>query len=260
MPPLFEFELTALDRVTPWGKPDDLNLHWFGLSDGSYWINAGEAKLFEYSDAARAQGIPRFCDYQVVRLHEDLRDLAPLALEEVPSELRAFVALGVNPWPAWRDLPESLVADDEHADLIDVGATWLGQRTLDSLYLSPPTNISMWSDSEHVHIQWDNRDRRLNGEPAWSATAGTHMLTREAFVEEVLSFHDRFMSAMDNRVKEVLAGGLSKSIRVDLGGLLREQRERTASVNRESLLASPGTGWARVSKAVARLERLRSEA
>lgn len=262
MPPLFEFQLTALDRVVPWGKSDDRNLHWFGLSDGAYWMNAGKAKLFEYSAAAQAQGAPRFCDYQVARLHEDMLEIAPYVLEGVPLELRAFIDIDVdhawnNPWQVWRDLPESIVTADEHADLIEFGTTWLGQRTLDSLYLSPAANICLWSDSQNVHIHWDNRSCEFKGQPAWSATAGTHTLPRDAFVEEVLSFHERFMSAMDQRINEVIAGALSKSIRVDLDALAREQRERTASVNRRALMWCPGTDWNRATKAIARLEELR---
>jgi hypothetical protein len=264
MPPLFEFQLTALGRVVPWGGSDNPNLHWFGLSDGSYWMNVGEAKLFEYSGAAQALGAPRFCDYQVARLFEDVLEIAPYVLEEVPRELRAFIEFEVdrpwdNPWHAWRDLPGSLVADDEHADLLEFGATWLGQRTLDSLYLSPPANIRMWSDAKNVYIQWDNRKRQFDNKPTWSATAGTHALSREAFVDEVLSFHARFMSEMGHRVERVIAGELPSSIRIDLDGLVREQRERSASADRNVLVRSPGTDWARVRKAIARLEELRSE-
>jgi hypothetical protein len=163
-------------------------------------MNVGEAKLFEYSDAAQAQGTSRFCEYPIVRLHEDVLEIAPFVLEDVPRELRAFINMDIdlpwdNHWHAWRDIPESIVTDGEHADLIDFGAPWLGRRTLDSLYLSPPANIRLWSDSGNVHIQWDNLSREFKEHPAWSATAGSHTLPRDAFVEEILSFHERFMCA-----------------------------------------------------------------
>jgi hypothetical protein len=264
MPPLFDFQLTALDRVVPWGKSDDLNLHWFGLSDGSYWMNVGETKLFEYSEGAQAQGAPQFCDYQVVRLHEDVIEISPKVLEVVPQELRAFIEFKVDRplggyWRAWRELSEAIVTADEHLDLLDIGATWLGQRTLDSLYLSPASNIWLWSDSENVHIHWDNRSRKFKGQLAWSATAGTHSLPRDTFIKEVLSFHERLMCAMDKRIHQVIAGALPKSIRIDIDGLVREQRERVASVNRSALMRCPETNWTHAALAIAKLEELRGE-
>jgi len=73
--PLIEFQLRPLTEIQPWGDPQDPSLSWFGLSDGTWWINAGNQRLFEYSSHAVQLGAPRYCDYQVVRLHEDLIDL-----------------------------------------------------------------------------------------------------------------------------------------------------------------------------------------
>ena len=44
---LIDFTLLPLAMVQPWGRPDNLSLHWFGLTDGQYWIEVGENKLFE---------------------------------------------------------------------------------------------------------------------------------------------------------------------------------------------------------------------
>ena len=38
---LFEFVLRPLEEVQPWGV-DEPTLHWFGLTDGWYWIEAGD--------------------------------------------------------------------------------------------------------------------------------------------------------------------------------------------------------------------------
>jgi len=37
---LFEFELTPADSVTPWGPANALELHWYALTDGRFWIDA----------------------------------------------------------------------------------------------------------------------------------------------------------------------------------------------------------------------------
>src|SRR5438105_15938246 len=91
--PLFDFTLRELDQIQPWGAPEDPNLHWFGLSDGTYWMNVGQSKLFEYTAAAQAHAVPQFCDYQVVRLYEDLLEVVPYVLEPVPPQLMSFVEL-----------------------------------------------------------------------------------------------------------------------------------------------------------------------
>jgi hypothetical protein len=43
---LFNFRLRPLDQVIPWGDPEAPTFHWFGLSDGEYWIEAGGTTLF----------------------------------------------------------------------------------------------------------------------------------------------------------------------------------------------------------------------
>ncbi len=91
---LFEFELRPLDQVKPWGTPADPNLHWFGLTDGQFWIQVGEHRLFEYHQASRNHsGAPQYCDYQVARLYEDIISLVPHALVPVPDDLQHYIKL-----------------------------------------------------------------------------------------------------------------------------------------------------------------------
>ncbi|MDE5590379.1 MAG: hypothetical protein K2J60_14770, partial [Acetatifactor sp.] len=42
------FQLKELDKVKPFGEDADRSLHWFGLTDGFLWINAGTQTLYEY--------------------------------------------------------------------------------------------------------------------------------------------------------------------------------------------------------------------
>ncbi len=65
---LFNFSLTPLEKIIPWGEPGEEILHWFGLTDGTYWMEVGEHKLFEYSSSACESSAPEYCDYQIVRL------------------------------------------------------------------------------------------------------------------------------------------------------------------------------------------------
>jgi Family of unknown function (DUF5984) len=258
--PLFQFELRPIDQIQPWGEPEDPNLHWFGLTDGLYWIQAGEHRLFEYSSIAQAHsGVPPFCEYQVVRLYEDVIDLAPYALEPVPEELQRYIALDESkPWDyyltKWCESADTSRASEDSMNILDEALPWMGRRTLDSAYLAPSTNIVFWSNQESVHIQWDNRDRLLHDCQAWSAQVGSWRLSRMEFVDEVRSFHDRLMEQMEKRVSQVAAGALAEAVRVDPESLRREQDTRSQSIERNLGQPVPPTDWPSVIAAVRSLE------
>lgn len=258
--PLFQFELRPLDQIQPWGAPADPNLHWFGLTDGEYWIQAGEHRLFEYANPAQARpGGSRFCDYQVVRLYEDVIDLASYALEPVPEELQQYIEIDESKpwkyfWSKWCEAIDEHDVSEETLDLLDDAGSWMGRRQLDSLYLTPSTNVIVWSDSDSVHFQWDNRDKLLHGCQAWSAQHGSWQLPRANFADEVRSFHDRLMEQMAQRVSQVAAGALAKSVRVDIEGLRREQEARSQSIERNFDQPAPPTDWPVVLAAIRSLE------
>ena len=44
----FQFELYPLDEVSPWGGARP-TLHWFGLTEGWYWIDANRYELLRRS-------------------------------------------------------------------------------------------------------------------------------------------------------------------------------------------------------------------
>ena len=89
---LFTFTLAPVEKVTPWKNADGPIIHWFGLTDGEYWIEAGADTLFEYSPYVRERhAFPRFCDYAVARLYDDLIEMVPHILEPVPSSLVPFL-------------------------------------------------------------------------------------------------------------------------------------------------------------------------
>lgn len=174
---LFDFTLLPIAKIKPWGRPGDLALHWFGLTDGYYWIEVGESRLFEYSEEVQVAGTGRYCEYQVVRLYEDLIDMLPYILDPVPDSLIQYLSGNTaNDWratfDAWCDRSSDGLDADRFDQLIDAATTWSGARQLDSCYLSPSANIAIWSDAKSVHFAWDNRDRFIDGKPAWSALQG----------------------------------------------------------------------------------------
>lgn len=98
---LFNFTLVPLEEVTPWENSDGGKcLSWFALTDGQYWIQAGDAALFEFRAPLHAQpDLPRYCDYQVARLHEDLLEILPAVFEPVPADLIPYLSVATDsPW------------------------------------------------------------------------------------------------------------------------------------------------------------------
>lgn len=86
-----------MDRVRPWGR-ENPRLHWFGLTDGWYWIELGDQELLRYSPDTlrrfRSDDLgPRhpYVDYYIARLWEDLIDLPPMVMQPVPDDLQRFV-------------------------------------------------------------------------------------------------------------------------------------------------------------------------
>ncbi|MGE5611778.1 MAG: DUF5984 family protein [Bacillota bacterium] len=106
----FQLRLRPVDDIQPWGEPP--HLHYYGLTDGCYWMRVGKDELFRYTpevlacwkSEAREQGLhfdtfgEPYDAYQVKRLDEDLDNVLPYALEPVPPE----VAVHVDAVDTWR--------------------------------------------------------------------------------------------------------------------------------------------------------------
>lgn len=256
----FNFALVPIGNVAPWGKPGEHNLHWFGLTDGEYWIEAGDSVLLEYSVALSSDlGAPRYCSYAVARLYEDVMSMAPRVLEPVPANLVPYISgERARAWRAGYDERmaryEDELDDERIFALVDDASTWLADRSLDTGYLSPAANIWMWSDEAVVHVEWDNRERLHNGVAAWSARAGAYQLPRAAFVGELRAFHEALMTQMGQRVQDVLSGGLPSAVAIDKPGLEAEHVRRQRTI--EKALAAPApTDWPAVATAISEIER-----
>ncbi len=228
---LIQFELNPLGKVIPWGGPGNHSLHWFGLTDGRYWINAGDATLFEYSEQVRRAESDRYCDYQVARIFENITEMLPTILDPIPPDLVKYVS--GESGRAWMETQDSwgernLTADagDEAWDVWHRATLLLNGRSLDSTYLTPSASILMWSDDTDVHIEWENADKVINGELAWSAVRGSVHLPRATFVEEVRAFHARLFEQMTSRIEQVASGALHPDIQIDLPGLIAENEQR----------------------------------
>lgn len=151
----FRFVLRPIGEIEPWGP--ESRLHWFGLTDGWYWIELDGHELLRYSDRTLREtnggGLP-YVDYYVVRLWEDILELLPAALEPVPDDLVDLISSDQRVW--WRD-------EDEAEDVIEA-AIWYGNHKLDMGYLRNPPHLRWWREAgrpDQMTMAWWHRPREV---------------------------------------------------------------------------------------------------
>jgi hypothetical protein len=138
----FHFRLRPVDEILPWGN-ERPSLSWFGLSDGWYWLEIDGQELFRVSDTRPK--IPPYVDYQVVRLWEDILEIAPDVLGEVPSDIAAQLC---DP-DGWLAAVERIQADDTlDEELVENGLGWWRARYLDSSHLVAAPRLWLWRTGE----------------------------------------------------------------------------------------------------------------
>jgi len=260
--PLFDFLLHPLGSVTPWtrpGMPDELHLSWFGLTDGLYSVDCGLARLFQYSEemcVELSQQFPHFdssdwVDYQVIRLYEDILELIPYSLAEVPLDVHRMI----NSFDGYRSWRESLAwvldrDDDKELDEKYFRASdWLACRKLDCGYLVDGPNVWIWRFQNHMFWLWDNDDRVTDGVQRWTAHTGQIAMPVDSFLSEIKSFHHRLMASMQDRVNEVVSGNPFSGVIIDMPALVQEQREREKSLSFALSQPLVETDWDTVIKA-----------
>jgi hypothetical protein len=238
---LFEFELKPLDRIQPWGEPDDPNLHWFGLTDGYYYLNAKGHQLFRYTDEilnhwnskniSLDANLP-YPDYQIVRLYEDLLDILPNIYQPIPDYI--FDRIGdMSSFEKLLSCLNVFYDNEENEEVIEKFSlirSFLGSRQLTSLHLSQGPSIWFFRNNDNIYLRWQNENNFIDGIPVWQDIKGEVRFSYTDFVKEVKLFHESFISQMELRVNEVFSGNLKPNIRVDFQGLKKEQENRRHSL------------------------------
>jgi len=250
------FSLEPIESIGAWGPTGAKHLHWYGLTDGHYWIDVGNDSLFEYSQVAVDKyDAPSHCAYQVARLHMDLIELLPFSLNPVPKDLIPLISgETAKSWNerrvSWFEENEGRVAETRFLRIVESSSQWSFNRHLDAAYLRFWPKIIIWSDETTVHVEWDNRDRLIEGCPVWSASVGSYSLPRTEFVASIESFHSRLMEQMELRVSQIVSGAQSAGCEVDLKLLLEEQKWRSESLQAALESRSDASEWQSVRDAI----------
>lgn len=238
---LIEFEFMPIDQLEDFSRA-----HWWGLTDAYFCMNVGNQTLFELKEEF-ATPESRWVDYHLARLHQELIAMLPTVLEPIPdalvsrvSTLEAQTQLLATIEQVYEDIPdEDEEADDDYSDAI----LWLEEdRCLDNTYLRSMPKVWILQIGETIHIRWQSRD----DESIWTATAGEYQISRESFIEEITSFHDRLITGMAPRIEQ-----LAQAVEVDRANFDPEQ-EVWASKLQEALNTSADTDWDCVQSAIDR--------
>jgi hypothetical protein len=265
---LFNFRLRPVDRITPWTREGQPVLHWFGLTDGWYWMEVGTDELFRYTDDIlrrwdiaphHKENLP-YVGYQVVRLWEDLLEMLPSILEPIPDCVLEHVQPGAQAL-VWRNqvddclIPQTDVPDNA-SDLLERTTSWLDHRWLDVGYLHAGPRIWFWAQEQTVVIHWDNREIRVDDMPVWTAGVGSIFLPLDVFIDEVRSFDRRLIHSMQERIASVQQHWSRSEVALDVPVLLREQQDRATWMEYilERAHNKPPTAWQDVLNIIERLK------
>jgi hypothetical protein len=264
---LFEFKLKDLRDVLPWGEGPDQYLHWFGLTDGIYFLNVGNDQLFRASElilrywSKQCNSIDLdqpYVDYQVVRLYEDLLDILPDVLDPVPAVVNTLIETS-SAQMNWRSgFGWYFEADenDELDDLYSQATEWWSFRKLSTLHLTQGPDIWFWRINDTIRIRWDNKQKDIDGIQPWTAISGQYDFTLAVFMQEVESFHSRLMNEMSNRIDVLLKDNPIPDINIDFHGLTKEHDERKTSLESALKRGPQKTDWDQVLKSNEKLREL----
>lgn len=263
---IFEFELSPIEDVSPWGEPPNQSLSWFGFTDGKYRIKVGSEYLLNFSKEYTKhlnEKFPEyvsettFVEYQVVRFWEDILEMLPAILEPVPEEIQYFFLSGDKDYDDlrnnlldWQDAEIIKgVKESEILDFSELAVCWLDDRRLNNQYLRNPAAVWIWSDEKDVIFNWDNRGIQVENIPVWSATQGNYRIDKEDFINEVRMFDGRLIEEMNERVKMICQNWKKPEIKVDFEQLKNEQKNRSTWLDL-SLRRNLNTDWDKVISAI----------
>lgn len=249
---LFDFKFAPIQNPLKIGY-----YHWFWLTDGFYWINIGNQKLFELSDETinywqiNIDSDEQKCmDYPVVRLWEDMLEILPTILNPVPKSIhQLFLQFqencdkNSNKWYDYVENEESSGRYKENELLFGV-PLFFDAHIISTMHIASSPLLYFWryqeSGGDKMWIGWDFTqtitDDDTNQEmPIWSANKGVAKMDFNDFMNEVKQFNDKFLNQMQEKIDEILSSNELKSLYpddFDFSVLQNEQNSREKELNK----------------------------
>ena len=242
------------DNIIPWGDKSK-HLHWFGLTDGLLWIDAGDSVIYEYSEPhpdSLGETV-KYNDYQLSRFIEDILELTAVISESVPESLFDVAETLSDDLQTWKSMYIDK-SDEEFDRFYDECylplSEWFYDRFLSSGHLVCGPSIGFIRFRDRLKVIWDS-DPLENGTEMWRYPHGSCEMDYQSFVAEVSGFISSFTTDMDKQVEYVVRNGIP-GVNVDTDALVRENAQRKDTfVHQLRSLNSEGdqaTDWNKIHK------------
>lgn len=227
---MFNFQLKHPDSIH-WGN----SMHWFALTDGEYWIDMGDVKLYEYNKALLTEIDAEkhtYLDYYIVRFIEDFTNLFENISESIPDRFYEIVKKHStlddyrSEIFSWFDKATDQSTDDEaFYDEYELMKRWIYSRNLTALHMKGGPVIGFYRNGGKISVVWDTDAKTENSTRFWTAESGQMEMDYSAFIMQVEDFGLRFFSAMDKQVDIALYKDWG-DIEIDKYRLFDEHKER----------------------------------
>lgn len=247
---LFEFELIPVEHIEPWDEGETSSLSWFALTLGTFHMTLGSehGELFRYSPSVldEAAGEGPYPTYQIAAFAGDILGAARAGIEPLPTFLEDLLQNESAFWTL-----ESAGQDDaSDNDRSYVAWRWLGERSPSTSYLVAHPRLWFVRVADEIWIQWDNRDRMIDGRPMWTATHGKYVLSLATFVAECRAFASRLLQEMDDRLLAIESGTAVPACAVSLPALRAEHETWRAELAAYFEHCEPDFTWSEVEQAI----------
>jgi hypothetical protein len=247
---MFQFELARVEDIIPWGEPGNQSLSWFALTYGRFQMVVGEQTLFRYTQelSSHFENVGYDAEYQIAAFVRDILGSVAAAVARLPPRIERLA----SSWELLAELRKPIEDDSELSEDLRYEAwRWLGERSPWCAYLVAEPRLHFVRVEDEIRIQWDNRDRVIDGLPVWTARYGGHVIPVEAFLQECRACAQRLLSSMEVRIGGIEAGTTAPRIGVSTSSLREQHAVWRAEFESYFRLAyQPEVSWQRAESAL----------
>ena len=262
--PFINFKLKEPTEIIPWGTEPNTRIHWFGLTDGSYWLRVGDKTLYQHTDEIMhswdISGDP-YTDYYIVRFLEDFTELFYAIVEPIPEDLYLIARSHFSLYDFYGKATIWLekLQDNENVDIdlyydkYDKIIEWIYSRTLTAMHLNSGPHISFFRCHDKISIVWNRHQLDESGLAIWTAGNGQIEMLFDDFIIEVKKWGELFFASMELQIEKAFEREWGNT-EIDRVRIKEEQNERYQDfVDKVNVLTQTqykSTDWSLVSSLI----------